>query len=125
MDLPVFPHPCLYAGDFNCRHVDWGYDDNSAGVVCLAGWAIINNLALLYTVKNAVSFYSFRWNTSTNPDPSFASVGPCSRLPDRRVFEKFSRTHHRLSLITPPRFALSVSSMPVLPLGVAVLKLAS
>ena len=20
LDLPVFPHPCLYAGDFNCRH---------------------------------------------------------------------------------------------------------
>ena len=29
LDLPVFPHPCLYAGDFNCRHADWGYDDNS------------------------------------------------------------------------------------------------
>ena len=23
LDLPVFPHPCLYAGDFNCRHADW------------------------------------------------------------------------------------------------------
>ena len=22
LDLPVYPHPCLYAGDFNCRHVD-------------------------------------------------------------------------------------------------------
>ena len=22
LDLPVFPHPCLYAGDFNCRHAD-------------------------------------------------------------------------------------------------------
>ena len=22
-DLPVFPHPCLYAGDFNCQHIDW------------------------------------------------------------------------------------------------------
>ena len=29
LDLPVFPHPCLYAGDFNCRHADWGYDNNS------------------------------------------------------------------------------------------------
>ena len=25
MDLPVFLHPCLYAGDFKCRHADWGY----------------------------------------------------------------------------------------------------
>ena len=22
LGLSVFPHPCLYAGDFNCRHVD-------------------------------------------------------------------------------------------------------
>ena len=29
LDLPVFSHPCLYAGDFNCRHADCGYDDNS------------------------------------------------------------------------------------------------
>ena len=29
LDLPVFPHPCLYAGEFSCRHADWGYDDNS------------------------------------------------------------------------------------------------
>ena len=29
-DFPVFPHPCLYAGDFNCHHFDWGYDAKSA-----------------------------------------------------------------------------------------------
>ena len=44
LDLPVFPHPCLYAGDFNCRHADWGYDDNSPDGECLAGWASINCL---------------------------------------------------------------------------------
>ena len=27
--IPVFPHPCLYAGDFNCQHVDWGYSTTS------------------------------------------------------------------------------------------------
>ena len=36
-DLPVFPHPCLYAGDFNCQHVDWGYDANTADGKCLVG----------------------------------------------------------------------------------------
>ena len=36
-DLPVFPHPCLYAGDFNCQHVDWGYDANSADGKWLVG----------------------------------------------------------------------------------------
>ena len=47
-DLRVFPRPSLYAGDMKCRHIDWGYDDNSPNGECLAGWASINNLALLY-----------------------------------------------------------------------------
>ena len=40
LDLPVFPHPCLYAGDFNCRHADWGYDENSPDA-WLAGKVLI------------------------------------------------------------------------------------
>ena len=112
LDLLVFPHPCLYAGDFNCHHADWGYDDNSPDGECLAGWASINCLALLYNAKDAASFYSGRWNTGTNPDPAFASVGPNSCLPDRRVLDKFPRSQHRPSLITP-RFAMAMLSMPV------------
>jgi len=23
---PTFPHPSLYVGDFNCQHVNWGYN---------------------------------------------------------------------------------------------------
>ena len=113
LDLPAFPHPSLYAGDFNCRHVDWGYNDNSPDGECLAGWASANCLALLYNAKNSVSFYSGRWNTGTNPDLAFASVGPNSRLPDRRVLDKFPRSQHRPSLITSTRFAMAVPSMPV------------
>ena len=44
---------------------------------------------------------------------AFASVGPNSRLPDRRVLEKFGRSQHRFSLITLLRFAMAVPSMPV------------
>ena len=73
----------------------------------------INCLALLYNAKDAASFYSGRWNIGTNPDLAFASVGPNSRLPNRRVLEKFPRSQHRPSLITPPRFAMAVPSMPV------------
>ena len=58
-------------------------------IECLAGLASINCLALLYNAKDAASFYSGRWNTGTNPDLAFASVGPNSRLPDRCVLEKF------------------------------------
>ena len=113
LNLPVFPHPCMYTGNFNCRHADWGYDNNSPDGECLAGWASINCLALLYNAKDAASFYSGRWNTGTNPDLAFASVGPNSCLPDRRVLDKFPRSQHRPLLITPPRFAMAVPSMPV------------
>ena len=113
LDLPVFPHPCLYAGNFNCRHADWGYNNNSPDGECLAGCASINCLALLYNAKNTASFYSSRWKTGTNPDLAFTRVGPNSHLPDRRVLEKFPRSQHRPSLITPPRFAMAVPSMPV------------
>ena len=41
LDLPVFPHPCLYADNFNCRLADWGYDDNSPDGECLAGWQVL------------------------------------------------------------------------------------
>ena len=104
---------CLCVGDFNCCHVDWGYDDNNLESECLAGWAIINSLILLYHAKDIASFYSSRQNTGTNPDLAFYSVGPYSRLPDRLVFENFLRSQHQPSLFTPPRFALSVASMPV------------
>ena len=88
--------------DFKCRCVDKDYDNNSPDGECLAGCASINNLALLYNGKDASSFYSGRWNAGTNPDLAFASVGPNSRLPDRRVFEKFPRSQYQPLLITPP-----------------------
>ena len=92
--------------------MDTSSNDDDDGE-CLAGWASINCLALLYNAKDAASFYSGRWNTGTNPDLAFPSVGPNSLLPDRRVLKKFPRSQHRPSLITPPRFATAVPSMPV------------
>ena len=112
-DLQVFPHPCLYAGDFNCPHADWGYGTNSVDGECLAGWASINNLAFLHNPKDAASFHSGRWNSGTNPDLAFANADLDNCLPDRHVFEKFPKLQHRPSLITQPRSALSLPSMPV------------
>ena len=59
------------------------------------------------------SFYSSCENTGTIPDLAFANIGPNSCFSDRCVLEKFSRSQHRPFLITLPRFALSVPSMPV------------
>lgn len=94
-DLPVFPHPCLYACDFNCPHVEWGYNNSSVDGECLVAWASSNNLTLLHNPKDEASFHSGRWNTGTNPDLAFTSVGPDSRLPHRRVLEKFPGSQHR------------------------------
>ena len=79
----------------------------------LAGQVLIVLPSYIRNAKDAASFYSGRWNTGTNPDLAFASVGPNTCLPDRRVLDKFPRSQHRPSLITLPRFAMKVPSMPV------------
>ena len=86
LDLPVFHQPCLYAGKFNCCHIDWGCDNNSWDSECLAGWVSINSHAFLYNAKNTASFYSNCWNIGTNSDLTFTCVGPCDLL------EKFPRS---------------------------------
>ena len=70
----MFPHLCLYAGDFNCPHADWSCDANSVDGECLAGWASIDNLAPVYNPKDSASLHSGGWNSGTNPDLAFASA---------------------------------------------------
>ena len=41
-DLPVFPHLVLYAGDFNCPHVNWVCRTSSSDGECLVAWASLN-----------------------------------------------------------------------------------
>ena len=71
LEFLVFPYPCLYAGNFNCCHADWGYDNNCPDSECLAGWASINCLVLLYNAKDTASFYSGCWNTWHQSRSSF------------------------------------------------------
>jgi len=109
--VPTFPHPSLYVGDFNCQHVNWGYNTASPDGGSLDSWTTSNILELLYKPKETASSFSCRWNVSTNPD--MASLGQDSRLLDRRVLGKFPRSQHRPSLITPPRFKVPAHSDPV------------
>ena len=97
-DLPVFHHPVFYAGDFNCLHVNWGYRTSSADGECCVAWASLNGLVPLHDPKDVAAFHSGRWNTGTNPDLTFVSVGPGNREPDRCILEKFPRSQHRPSL---------------------------
>ena len=112
-DLPVFPHPVLYAGDFNCPHVNWGCRTSRDDGECLVAWSSLNGLVPLHDPKDVATFHSGRWNTGTNPDLAFVSVGPDSRVPNRRILETFPRSQHLPSLIVPPRLALPVPSKPV------------
>ena len=60
---------------------------------CLAGWASINNLALLYIPKDSARFHFGRWNSGINTDFAFASADLDSCLPDRRILDKFHKFH--------------------------------
>ena len=111
-DLSLFPHAVLYAGDLDCLHFNWGYKTSSADGECLVAWASLNGLASLHKPKDVAIFFSGRCNTGTNPDLTFVSVGPNSRVPDRRILEKFPKSQHRPSLIVPQKLALPVPSKP-------------
>ena len=76
--LRVFLHPDLYAGDFNCPHVNWA---SRADGECLVAWTSLNSLVFLHDPKNVATFHSGRRNTGTNHDLTFVSIGPDSRVP--------------------------------------------
>ena len=72
--LPLVLAPAIYAGDFNCQHIDWGYSHTSADGEALSEWASNADALLLYDPKEHPSFHSSRWNTHTNPDLAFAAA---------------------------------------------------
>ena len=77
-DLPMFPYPVFYAGNYNYLPVNWGYRTSSADGECLVAWASLNDLVPLHDPKDVATFHFGRWNTGTNPDLTFVSVGPDS-----------------------------------------------
>ena len=79
-DFPVFPHPVLCAGNLNCPHVNWGYRTSSSDGECLVSWASLNDLVPFHDPKDVATFHSGRWNTGTNPNLTFVSVAPDSRV---------------------------------------------
>ena len=92
--LLVFDTPCIYAGDFNCQHTAWGYNDINPDGECLAVWAANNNLTLLQDPKGNFTFYSGRWKSETDPFLAFVRTETSSQFPDRRVLGKFTRSQH-------------------------------
>ena len=104
----TFVHPCLYAGDFNCQHADWGYASNSPDGVYFVDCASKNGVDLLHNPKDAPSFFSGRWNSGTNLALAFLSLRRDSNR--SHVLEKFPRSQHRPSLITACKMMTPVPS---------------
>ena len=94
--LPVFDTPCTYAGDFNCQHTDWGYNNISPDGECLAVWAANNDLNLLQDPKGNFTFYSGRWKTETNLD-----------------LDEYLGSFHRHNIDPPLQQPLTTTSKPV------------
>ncbi|CAM4690332.1 unnamed protein product [Leuciscus chuanchicus] len=54
-----------------------------------------------YMIRRS-TFYSARWNSTTNPDLAFPKWHNNQPLPVRHILDMFPRSHHRPSLITIP-----------------------
>ncbi|KAI4827516.1 hypothetical protein KUCAC02_030905, partial [Chaenocephalus aceratus] len=111
--LPSITASAIYAGYFNCQHTDWGYNYTTPNGVALSEWASNTDALLLYDPKEPPTFFSARWNTSTNPDLAFATCHSNDPIPVRRVLDRFPRSHHRPSIIKVPSLVEPVPGKPV------------
>ena len=74
---PVFPHPCFYADDFNCLHVDWGYSTTSPDGEHFGWLGTKSNLDFLHNPKDAPSFL---WTLEHRYQPRLGLREQWSRL---------------------------------------------
>ena len=108
------PAPAIYAGDFNCQHTDWGYKQTTKDGETLSDLASSTEAVLLYDPKEPPSFFSARWNTYTNPGLPFAVGRSCDPKPERRIIDRFPRSHHRRpSIIKVPSLVQPIAGKPV------------
>jgi len=94
-----FLYPSLHVDDFNCQHVNWGYNITYPDSESLNSWATSINFGLLYHPKETASFSSERWNVGTNPDLAFFGqdnrLRVSARTTDCRT-DVFFATHKKL-----------------------------
>ena len=108
VSLPDVTAPALYAGDFNSRHTDWGYNNSNEDGDFLVEWTSAVDATLIFDPKEPSTFHSARWDSHTNPDLAFAKTLANESLPTRRVLDRFPRYQHRPSLITTPSLIQAV-----------------
>lgn len=111
--LPNMTASTIYAGDFNCQHTDWGYNQTLQDGEGLSEWASSAEALLLLDSKELPSFFFARWNSYTNPDLAFAVSRSSDLKPDRRVLDSFPRSHHRPSVIKVSSLVQPAAGKPV------------
>ena len=94
--IPTFPHPCLYVGDFNCQHVNWGYNTTSPTVRAWTPGQHPITLDCCTTRKQPVSSLAVGTSAPTQTWPSRVSARTADCRTD--VSEESSRGHN----IGPP-----------------------
>ncbi|XP_047999764.1 uncharacterized protein LOC125236889 [Leguminivora glycinivorella] len=113
--LPVFPHPCIFAGDFNSHHIAWRYDSNDLNGIHLQQWAEQNSFHLVFDAKEKGSFRSARWKRDYNPDLTFVSC-ESSGVPfpiTRNILCNFPNSQHRPVLMKTGNQIPLMKSMPL------------
>ena len=95
-NMTNFVHPCVFMGDFNSHHVNWGYNNNDHDGVFLKDWMHNNGFNLIFDAKAKKSFFSKVHGTETNPDLCFVSdsiyqTGSAKII----VLNDFPRSQHR------------------------------
>ncbi|CAM5121155.1 unnamed protein product [Eretmochelys imbricata] len=71
--FPSVPQLAIYIGDFNSHHEDWGYCSNETAGRQITEWASLEDLHLLYDLKQSGSFWSGRWTMDRNSDLCFVT----------------------------------------------------
>lgn len=94
--LPDFPNPCVYMGDFNSHHVNWGYRQNDQDGITILDWMNNSGFALIFDAKDKRTFHSNVHGTETNPDLCFVSENLHQNNASKtNVLDNFPRTQHR------------------------------
>ena len=105
--IPMFPHLSLYVGDFNCQHVDWGYNKASPDGENLESWT--SNKTVVWPRENSQFFLS-PMERRYQSGPGFREFRPGEACATPLCSHTFS-----VGLILEPREGWIVTSLMLTP----------
>lgn len=95
--LKTFPHPAVYAGDFNSHHSEWRYSSNNVHGESLITWADAGELHLVHDAKDRGTFWSRAHRREYNPDLCFVSSNSEGQplTVTKNILPTFPNSQHR------------------------------